>query len=309
MPAVFVSSRQQIADENRSRRPGLWLALPLGLELRCGHIADPFDPRFGCFLFQLPPSFHYTPASSAGPIWWQRGGSTVLLRHLCERSSMLAVIRSPENASPPAVLATKYARPPAARIRVLMAAVLRPPTGGSAEPTCFGLCDTSLPANARPTVGSSRRPPCPAGVSTALWATEGLPRAGQAAGLTELPELVRAALPALLAPTGYRHQTGASRAETQSGTSRTRGGPQCLRRRDPSLDLSSSSRLNSNGVTRCHAPSARKLPAMIRVLSATCPRSVRERVVNGRTPTKILEVTTARNEVRNADNGGNSESF
>jgi hypothetical protein len=27
-----------------------------------GHIADLLGPRMGCFLFQLPPSFHYTPA-------------------------------------------------------------------------------------------------------------------------------------------------------------------------------------------------------------------------------------------------------
>ena len=27
-----------------------------------GHIADLMGPRLGCFLFQLPPSFHYTPA-------------------------------------------------------------------------------------------------------------------------------------------------------------------------------------------------------------------------------------------------------
>jgi uncharacterized protein YecE (DUF72 family) len=27
-----------------------------------GYIADLLDPRMGCFLFQLPPSFHYTPA-------------------------------------------------------------------------------------------------------------------------------------------------------------------------------------------------------------------------------------------------------
>jgi uncharacterized protein YecE (DUF72 family) len=27
-----------------------------------GYIADLLGPRFGCFLFQLPPSFHYTPA-------------------------------------------------------------------------------------------------------------------------------------------------------------------------------------------------------------------------------------------------------
>jgi uncharacterized protein YecE (DUF72 family) len=31
-----------------------------------GHIADLLGPRFGCFLFQLPPSFHYTPARLAG---------------------------------------------------------------------------------------------------------------------------------------------------------------------------------------------------------------------------------------------------
>jgi uncharacterized protein YecE (DUF72 family) len=30
-----------------------------------GHIADLLGPRFGCFLFQLPPSFHYTPARLA----------------------------------------------------------------------------------------------------------------------------------------------------------------------------------------------------------------------------------------------------
>jgi uncharacterized protein YecE (DUF72 family) len=28
-----------------------------------GYIADLLGPRFGCFLFQLPPSFHYTPAA------------------------------------------------------------------------------------------------------------------------------------------------------------------------------------------------------------------------------------------------------
>ena len=28
-----------------------------------GHIADLLGPRFGCFLFQLPPSFHYSPAA------------------------------------------------------------------------------------------------------------------------------------------------------------------------------------------------------------------------------------------------------
>ncbi|MGZ9080381.1 MAG: DUF72 domain-containing protein [Burkholderiales bacterium] len=28
-----------------------------------GHIADLLGPRFGCFLFQLPPSFRYTPAA------------------------------------------------------------------------------------------------------------------------------------------------------------------------------------------------------------------------------------------------------
>ena len=27
-----------------------------------GHVADLLGPRMGCFLFQLPPSFHYTPA-------------------------------------------------------------------------------------------------------------------------------------------------------------------------------------------------------------------------------------------------------
>src|SRR4051812_30459933 len=27
-----------------------------------GYIADLLGPRMGCFLFQLPPSFHYTPA-------------------------------------------------------------------------------------------------------------------------------------------------------------------------------------------------------------------------------------------------------
>jgi uncharacterized protein YecE (DUF72 family) len=31
-----------------------------------GHIADLLGPRFGCFLFQLPPSFHYTPTRLAG---------------------------------------------------------------------------------------------------------------------------------------------------------------------------------------------------------------------------------------------------
>ncbi len=30
-----------------------------------GHIADLLGPRMGCFLFQLPPSFHYTPARLA----------------------------------------------------------------------------------------------------------------------------------------------------------------------------------------------------------------------------------------------------
>src|SRR5215218_5025622 len=30
-----------------------------------GHVADLLGPRFGCFLFQLPPSFHYTPARLA----------------------------------------------------------------------------------------------------------------------------------------------------------------------------------------------------------------------------------------------------
>ena len=28
-----------------------------------GHIADLLGPRLGCFLFQLPPSFHYSPAA------------------------------------------------------------------------------------------------------------------------------------------------------------------------------------------------------------------------------------------------------
>ncbi|RYY34991.1 DUF72 domain-containing protein, partial [archaeon] len=32
------------------------------LVLDFGHIADLLGPRFGCFLFQLPPSFTYTPA-------------------------------------------------------------------------------------------------------------------------------------------------------------------------------------------------------------------------------------------------------
>lgn len=31
-----------------------------------GHIADRLGPRMGCFLFQLPPSFHYTPARLRG---------------------------------------------------------------------------------------------------------------------------------------------------------------------------------------------------------------------------------------------------
>jgi uncharacterized protein YecE (DUF72 family) len=26
-----------------------------------GYIADLLGPRMGCFLYQLPPSFHYTP--------------------------------------------------------------------------------------------------------------------------------------------------------------------------------------------------------------------------------------------------------
>lgn len=30
-----------------------------------GHVADLLGPRFGCFLFQLPPSFHYTPVRLA----------------------------------------------------------------------------------------------------------------------------------------------------------------------------------------------------------------------------------------------------
>lgn len=30
-----------------------------------GHVADLLGPRMGCFLFQLPPSFHYTPARLA----------------------------------------------------------------------------------------------------------------------------------------------------------------------------------------------------------------------------------------------------
>ena len=32
----------------------------------CGFIADLLGNRMGCFLFQLPPSYHYTPSSEAG---------------------------------------------------------------------------------------------------------------------------------------------------------------------------------------------------------------------------------------------------
>jgi uncharacterized protein YecE (DUF72 family) len=37
-----------------------------GLVRDFGHIADLLGPRMGCFLFQLPPSFHYTPARLKG---------------------------------------------------------------------------------------------------------------------------------------------------------------------------------------------------------------------------------------------------
>ncbi|MDB5301810.1 MAG: hypothetical protein JWO87_3473 [Phycisphaerales bacterium] len=37
-----------------------------GLVKDFGYIADPLGPRMGCFLFQLPPSFQYTPARLTG---------------------------------------------------------------------------------------------------------------------------------------------------------------------------------------------------------------------------------------------------